>query len=65
MAWPIFFAHVREHDKETVLYRTLELVEFMEDDQLRLEVYKYGLTRKIKPGGRLRAKYEERRKREK
>lgn len=60
-----FFAHVREHDKETVLYRALELVEFMEDDQLWLEVYKYGLTRKIKPGERLQAKYEERRKREK
>lgn len=60
-----FFAHVREHDKETVLYRALELVEFMEEDQLWLEVYKYGLTRKIKPGERLQAKYEERRKREK
>lgn len=59
-----FFAHEKERDKEIALYRALELVDILEDDKLWLEVYKYGLTRKIKPRGRLQMEYEERRKKE-
>lgn len=59
-----FFEHEKDWDEEITLYRALELVDFMEDDRLWLEVYKYGLTRKIRPRDRLQEEYEQRRKKE-
>lgn len=57
-----FFKHSKKSDKEITLYCALDLVDWMEEDELWLEVYQYGLSKKIKPRDSLRAEYEERKK---
>lgn len=55
-----FFRHSRETNKEIILYRALRLADWMEQEELWLEVYKYGLLKKIEPRGSLQAEYERR-----
>lgn len=55
-----YFKHSRERDKEITLYCALRLADWMDQKELWLEVYKYGLTKKIKPRDRLREEYEKR-----
>lgn len=54
-----FFKHTKERDKEITLYRALDLVEWVGDDELWIEVYKYGLANKVTPRDRLKAMYQE------
>lgn len=54
-----FFQHSRERDKEIVLYRALDIVEWVGDDKLWIEVYKYGLANKITPRNGLKDMYLE------
>lgn len=54
-----FFEHVKDRDREITLYRALNVVEWMEDDDLWIEVYKYGLMKKIDPRDSLKAMYNE------
>lgn len=55
-----FFKHAKDRDKEITLYRALHVVEWMEEDDLWIEVYKYGLMKKIEPRDSLKEMYEER-----
>ena len=55
-----YFKHSKESDKEITLYRVLRLADWMDEEELWLEVYKYGLAKKIKPRDRLREEYERR-----
>lgn len=57
-----FFKHSKESDKEIVLYRALDLANWMEEEELWLEIYKYGLSKKIRPRDSLKTEYEKRRK---
>lgn len=45
-------------NKEITLYCALELIGMMEEDDLWMKVYEYGLKKKIKPRDWLREKYE-------
>lgn len=54
-----FFQHIKERDKETALYRALDMVEWVGDDKLWVEVYKYELANKITPRDRLKDMYQE------
>lgn len=53
-----YFKHTQESNKEIALYRALECAEWMEEKQVWLDFYRYGLTQKIKPRDSLREKYE-------
>lgn len=53
-----FFEKSHERDKEIVLYRALRLMEWMDEDELWLKIYEYGLKQKIKPRDALKKKYE-------
>lgn len=53
-----FFNNAEEYDREIILYRALDLVEWSGDDDLWIQVYRYGLTKKIKPRDSLVKKYE-------
>lgn len=55
-----YFEHSRERDEEITLYCALERVAWMEEDDLWLKVYEYGIEKKIQPRDRLRKEYEER-----
>lgn len=46
-------------NKETTLYRALELVEWIGEDDLWIEVYKYGLANRINPRNSLKVMYNE------
>lgn len=55
-----FFKNCKECDKEIVLYRALEIVDWMDGgDELWTDVYRYGLTKKIKPRKFLTDRYKE------
>lgn len=54
-----FFGHARDTTKEITLYRALELVDWLGEDDLWIEVYKYGLTNKINPRDSLKDMYNE------
>lgn len=58
-----FFNHSRERDKEITLYCALQLADWMDKEELWLNVYKYGLSKKITPRDSLQKEYEERQKR--
>lgn len=53
-----YFTHARNHDKEVTLYCILDLIHIMEDDDLWIRVYEYGIRKKIKPRDYLKDKYE-------
>ncbi|MCM1541538.1 MAG: hypothetical protein NC121_09765 [Blautia sp.] len=55
-----YFKHSMERDREITLYRALEIVDIMDEDDLWLKVYEYGVRKKIRPRERLRQMYEER-----
>lgn len=55
-----YFRTCIESDKEIVLYRALRLIDAMDEDQLWLDVYHYGLKAKIKPGSELEAEFARR-----
>ena len=58
-----FFHESQERDKEIVLYRALRLMEWMDEDELWLQIYEYGLKQKIKPRDVLKKEYERRKQR--
>ena len=60
-----FFKHVKELNNEIALYRALNLVDWMDDDETWIKVYEYGISRKIKPRDTLAERYKERMKRAK
>ncbi len=53
-----YFKHSIRRDREITLYCALDLVALMDEDDLWLRVYEYGLRKKIKPRDRLREAYE-------
>lgn len=53
-----YFAKCQETDREIALYRALECAEWMEDSRAWIDIYRYGLTKKIKPREKLQEKYE-------
>ena len=55
-----YFKHTMESDKEIALYRVLSLINRMDEKELWIKTYEYGLKNKIKPRERLRAEYRER-----
>lgn len=56
-----YFEHAKDRDREITLYRALDVVKWMGEDDLWMEVYKYGLMKKIEPRDSLKKMYEERR----
>lgn len=55
-----FFKHSIERNKEIILYQALELADWMDEAELWLNVYKYGLSKKITPRDSLQKEYEKR-----
>ena len=58
-----FFNHFKELDKEITLYCALQLVDWMDKEELWMDVYKYGLGKKVTPRDSLQKEYAERQKR--
>lgn len=54
-----YFKNCSEANKEIILYRALSLVELLDDDGMWIQVYEYGLRKKIKPRDYLKKRYEE------
>ena len=54
-----YFKNSIEPDREIVLYRALEAADIMGDDAAWKEIYKYGLSKKIKPRDELIKEYQE------
>lgn len=62
-----YFVHDQEKDRETILYSALEIAEWMEDEdepdedaeRLWLDIYRYGIKKKIKPRKYIEEKYQE------
>lgn len=59
-----FFSHSKERNDEITLYCALQLADWMDEKELWLDVYKYGLSKKITPRDSLQEEYKERRKRD-
>ena len=57
-----FFKHFKERKKEITLYCALELADWMDEEGLWMDVYKYGLNKKITPRDSLQEEYERRQK---
>ncbi len=53
-----YFAKCQETNKEIALYRALECAEWMEDSRAWIDIYRYGLTKKIEPREKLQEKYK-------
>lgn len=58
-----FFSHSKERNDEITLYYALQLADWMDEKKLWLDVYKYGLSKKITPRDSLQKEYEKRQKR--
>lgn len=56
-------SHSKERNEEITFYCALQLADWMDEKELWLDVYKYGLSKKIKPRDGLQKEYEERQKR--
>lgn len=55
-----YFNHCIEREPEIVLYRALRIVEWTSnDDKVWVDIYRYGLTKKIKPRESLTRQYHE------
>ena len=54
-----YFKNSIEPDREIVLYRALEAADIMGDGEAWKEIYKYGLSKKIKPRDELIKEYQE------
>lgn len=54
-----YFNNAQEYDREIILYWALDLVEWSGNDDLWKQVYRYGLTKKIKLRDSLVKKYEQ------
>lgn len=57
---PYYFETNYEREPEIVLYRALRLMEWIDEDELWLQIYEYALKKKIKPRDELVRKYRER-----
>lgn len=55
-----YFKHAEHHLKEITLYCALRLMEWMEEDDLWIRVYEYGIGKKIKPRKELVDNYKKR-----
>lgn len=55
-----YFKNCKESDKEIVLYRALDLIDWVEEDELWIAVYEYGLKKNIKPRDSLNREYQKR-----
>lgn len=54
-----YFKHCRKKEKEIMLYCALNLVKWLEEDDLWIKVYEYGIRKKIKPRSSLQSEYRE------
>lgn len=54
-----YFSKCRERDKEIVLFCALDCAEWMDDERAWIDIYRFGLTKRIKPRESLRERYEE------
>lgn len=54
-----YFKNSIEPQKEIILYRALEAADILGDDEAWIEIYKYGLLKKIKPRDELTKEYQE------
>ena len=54
-----YFKHAQNYNQEVTLYCALELIELMEEDDLWIKTYEYGVKKKIKPRDNLKTRYEE------
>lgn len=57
-----FFKHSKKLNKEITLYCALNLADWMGEDKLWIEIYEYGLRKRINPRDRLKEEYEKRKK---
>lgn len=57
-----FFKHSKERSQEITLYCALRLADWMDEEELWMDVYKYGLSKKITPRDSLQEEYERRQK---
>lgn len=55
-----FFENCKEYDREVVLYKALDYTDYVSDDRMWVDVYRYGLKMKIEPRETLREEYETR-----
>lgn len=55
-----FFKHCTEPDKEITLYRALDLADWMDEDDLWIKVYEYGIKKKIRPRDSSQEEYRKR-----
>lgn len=54
-----YFRNCEETDREIILHRALDIVDWEENDELWMQVYEYGVSKKIKPRDPLVKKYNE------
>lgn len=54
-----YFRNCEETDREITLHRALDIVDWEENDELWMQVYEYGVSKKIKPRDSLIKKYNE------
>lgn len=54
-----YFKNSIKRDKETILYCALRVADIIDDDEMWKEIYKYGLSQKIKPRDELTKEYQE------
>lgn len=55
-----YFRTCTETDKEITLYKILRIIDWMDEDELWLDVYRYGLKKKIKPRENLANEFKRR-----
>ena len=53
-----YFQNYEQSDKEVTLYCALRVADWVEDEELWIKIYEYGISKKIEPRDRLVAKYE-------
>lgn len=53
-----YFKHARNMTREITLYCILDLIDWMDEKELWLEVYEYGVKKKIEPRDSLQEKYK-------
>jgi len=57
-----YFKNFKGDNQQRALYHALNLIDDIEEDELWIQVYEYGIKHKIKPDGHIQAIYEERKK---